>query len=137
MDDPDVKVFEDIESNVFCITFLKDKGIAQVRDVIMAVQGEVLNAHSWDSLYDLSLVRSPVTMEAATMVTDAWAEIAKGRDVGRRTAIVSTDPNFPRLLEDIQAAVPHRALGVFATCEEALEWLRAIHIDTRGDIQLI
>ena len=60
-----------------------------------------------------------------------WSLLAKGRDEGRLTAIVSDDPLVNARLSLTQAVFPHRIMACFARLEEGIAWIET----HRGDVR--
>ncbi len=53
-----------------------------------------------------------------------WQNLAGGRDAGRRTAVISTDPLVHARFTTIQTVFPFRTMTLFDTLEAAEAWIR-------------
>ena len=137
MTDPDIEIQLDYDGCIVSMLFLGDIDISRVKSTIIETQADLPNAHGWDALYDFSEIRSPITLSDAREVADAWALVGKGRDVGRRTAIVTRRPDIISLVESTQPAAPFRSLACFPDRAAALAWLSSLRDDTSSDVLFI
>jgi hypothetical protein len=96
-----------------------DRLYAQVLDYIHKVEAPWF----YDFLVDTRRFDGVIRAADTEKLGRLWAELAQGRDKGRRIAVVSSDP-LVRARKGLRDAIfPHRTSGVFDTMDEALEWL--------------
>ena len=96
-----------------------DRLYAQALDHIQTVEAPWL----YDFLVDTRRFDGVIRAGDTERFGRQWADLAQGRDAGRRIAVVSRDPLI-RARKNLRDAIfCHRQSGVFATMDEALEWL--------------
>jgi hypothetical protein len=96
-----------------------DRLYAQVLEYIHTVEAPWL----YDFLVDTRRFDGVIRAADTEKLGRLWAELAQGRDAGRRIAVISSDP-LVRARKSLRDAIfPHRTSGVFDTMDEALEWL--------------
>ncbi len=95
------------------------------------------SAFRLDFLLDLRGVKGPLDILSNEEMGQRWAELSRGRDVGRRTAIVSTDDAIRAQLEVFARIYPFRTIAIFDDYESAAEWVSSITRQDDDDIQFI
>lgn len=98
-----------------------DQLYGQVLDHIRTVE----NPWLYDFVVDARRLQGVIRASDTETFGRQWAQLAQGRDIGRRVVVVSEDPliHARKTLRD--AIFPHRISGVFHTMEAAMEWLEA------------
>ncbi len=99
--------------------------------------GTLTSPFGADFLLDLRGLTGPLDILSNEALGRRWAELARGRDVGRRTAIVTTDAGVAGQLDTFRAIYPYRKISVFADLEAAKVWLASIADNDSDDVQLI
>jgi len=99
--------------------------------------GNIGSAFRADFLLDLRGLAGPLDILSNETLGRQWAELARGRDVGRRTAIVSTDDAIIAQLDVFRAIYPYRKIAMLADSEAAKDWLLGISDADAGDVQFI
>lgn len=130
------------------VQFDKIKLIATVR-YIGAVDGdqvvrEVLGAYrttdqawAYDCIWDLSRHTGVVGIQDNDALAHGWKAITGGRDAGRYTAVVSTDPLIDARLPLTRRLFPFRTVALFATVEAARGWIEASRAEATSDIAAV
>ena len=85
----------------------------------------VERAWDYDCIFDLSRHDGLVEIRDNDALARGWLNLTGGRDAGRRTAVVSSDPLIDARLPLIQPMFPFRTLMTFASVEAARGWLLA------------
>ncbi len=96
-----------------------DRLYAQALDHLHTVEAPWL----YDFLVDTRRFDGVIQASDTETFGRSWADLAQGRDAGRRIAVVSSDPLIRARKSLRDAIFPHRTSDVFATMDEALEWL--------------
>lgn len=95
------------------------------------------NAWRYDCIFDLGDYVATFTDADNEEVGRIWFELTKGRDVGRRTAIVSDYPAMEARLSRLQAPFPYRDYAFFNNFEAALNWINGLGGAAIDDAQFI
>ena len=90
---------------------------------LMANFNGIVDPWTYDFIFDLRRHEGTVTSDDNAELGRQWKALAKGRDAGRQSAIVSTDPLLKARLKTSQSAFPDRTLAIFDTVDEGLEWI--------------
>ncbi len=96
-----------------------DRLYAQVLDHLRSVDAPWL----YDFLVDTRRFDGVIQAADTENIGRQWAELAQGRDAGRRIVVVSSDPLVHARKSLRDAIFPYRTSAVFETMDEALEWL--------------
>ncbi len=96
-----------------------------------------VNAWRYDCIFDLGDYVVTFTDDDSEEIGRIWFELTKGRDVGRRTAIVSNYPAVEARLSGFQSPFPYRDYAFFDTFEAALNWINGLGGATADDAQFI
>lgn len=86
---------------------------------------DVENVWEYDCLYDLTRHEGTVSSADNEELGRQWHEIAQGRDAGRCTAIVSSDPLLHARAKLSQSSFSARTLSLFYTVEEGEAWIES------------
>lgn len=99
--------------------------------------GKLASPFGADFLLDLRGLVGPLDILSNASLGQRWADLARGRDVGRRTAIVSTDVGIIGQLDTFQAIYPYRKIAIFAEYDDAKQWLTSVITPDPDDVQFI
>jgi hypothetical protein len=99
--------------------------------------GKIPSVYRCDFLLDLRGLAGPLDILSSEDIGKQWALLARGRDVGRRTAIVSTDAAIQGQLEIFRAIYPFRKIAMFDDYDTAMNWVIGISDMDKDDIQFI
>lgn len=77
----------------------------------------------YDMVFDMRRFEGFVPFEALSGLAQSWAKIAKGRDEGRKVAIISEDPLIQARFSAYQQNFPTRRFRVFREYGEASAWI--------------
>ena len=102
-----------------------------VNDSMMTQLSELDRPWEYDAIIDMRRHDGLIVASEIEDLGLRWALMAKGRDEGRLTAIVSDDPLVNARLSLTQAVFPHRVMACFARLEEGIAWIEA----HRGDVR--
>ena len=80
-------------------------------------------AWEYDCIFDLTRHEGVVQASHNEDLGRQWLEVTQGRDAGRMSAIISTDPLVHSRLRGSQTMFPHRTLAVFNTIDEGKAWI--------------
>ncbi|MFT4075451.1 MAG: hypothetical protein QM647_07950 [Asticcacaulis sp.] len=97
-----------------------DQLYGQIFDSLKEVESPWL----YDFLVDARRLDGVILASDTEAFGHIWAELAKGRDRGRRIAVVSSDPLIRARKTLRDAIFPDRVSGVFETMEAATDWLQ-------------
>lgn len=138
MDTTAVSLCVDHDNCQITLRCLRDLDAESVKGNILAAYTDTKTGYQFDWLVDLSALTVPLSDSDNVELGRVWQRMAKGRDVGRRTAFVTPNPVMQSRLRQSQAASAYRAIGVFDTVEAAQAWLKNLVDPALGDgIQLI
>jgi hypothetical protein len=104
-----------------------------VREVLGAYQG-LDRAWEYDCIWDLSRHAGVVGIRHNDALAQGWKNITGGRDAGRLTAVVSTDPLIDARLPLTQVMFPFRTVALFGNVEAARAWIEATRAEVTTDI---
>ncbi len=90
-----------------------------------------------DFVLDLRHLAGPLDILSNETLGRRWAELARGRDVGCRTAIVSADPAIVAQLDVFRAIYPYRKIAMFADHDAARDWITGIGESDAGEVQFL
>ncbi len=102
-----------------------------VNDSMMTQLSELERPWEYDAIIDMRRHDGLIVASEIEELGLRWALMAKGRDEGRLTAIVSDDPLVNARLSMTQAVFPHRVMACFARLEEGIAWIET----HRGDVR--
>ncbi len=111
---------------------LQDMSPAQLRDYLVFAFDYEPAAYSYDWLLDFSHISEALSAEGVREIGRVWQRMARGRDVGKRTAYVTRDPSMRDALLAPRSLLQYRTICVFENFDEAHSWLTAL-IDNRQD----
>ncbi len=81
---------------------------------------------TYDHIFDTRRHDGVMLMTDMDTLAKRWARLAEGRDAGCMSAMISADPlNYARQSQR-QVLFPGRIMGVFATFDEGLEWIKTV-----------
>lgn len=132
----EVRVLVDYEHLQISLHLLNNIDADDAKRNIVAAYTEVPAAYQYDWLVDLTALSAPFSEADNIELGRVWQKIAKGRDVGRRTAFVTTDPVMQARLRQSQATSSYRMIDVFDTVDLAQNWLKSVTSSNTG-VQLI
>lgn len=89
-------------------------------------------AWRYDCIHDLRRHTGRMDIRDNEALAECWHEVAGGRDVGRCTAIVSSDPLVDARLPLTQKLFPFRSLAVFGTLEAARSWIETVRAEAEA-----
>ena len=78
---------------------------------------------TYNCLIDQTQYTGSIGIDDVKEISDQWYKFADGRDVGKRTAIVSTDEWTDQVVKAIAIHFKTQFLATFNTCEKAQVWL--------------
>ncbi len=104
-----------------------------VREVLEAF-GALDRAWEYDCIWDLTRHAGVVGIRSNDALSHGWKNIAGGRDAGRLTAVVSTDPLIDARLPLTQTMFPFRTVALFGTVDAARRWIEATRAEVSSDI---
>ena len=79
---------------------------------------------TWDMIIDLRRHEGIVGIGHYEAMAAHWKILARGLDIGRRSAAISSDPLVGARMNIMQDMFPGRIIGSFNTMEEARCWMR-------------
>jgi len=99
--------------------------------------GQIASVSRCDFLIDLRGLVGPLDILSNEDLGKKWAQLSRGRDVGRRTAIVSADAAIQGQLGVFRAIYPFRKIAMFTAYDAAMHWVTSISDVDEADIQFI
>lgn len=133
-----IRIEVDEINNIIAVQLPGGAEHTNLRDDLIAVFREIKNAYQFDWLIDLRLNEHAISAADNADLAHEWWDFSKGRDVGRRLAVITADPLRLARLSESQATFPYRRLAMFETVDEGMNWLQSISGRAAGtDIQLI
>ena len=118
--------------NLISFHCLQDVDEIRLKDNLTACFHEEPNAYGFDWLLDFSPVSQALSAANIKDIGRAWQRMAKGRDVGKRTAYITLDPLMRERVLIPSASLPYRTIRAFERLDEAHTWLRTLRDDDRG-----
>lgn len=98
---------------------------------------DITAVYRYDFLLDLRGLVGPLDILSSTESGKRWTELTKGRDVGRRTAIVSNDDAIQQQLEMFRSIYPFRKIAMFSDFDSAMTWVREVGDFSEDEVQFI
>lgn len=98
---------------------------------------EIRQAYRFDWLFDFTALSKPISAQTAAETGAEWQRIAQGRDVGRRSAVISRDARYQALIDKAQQTMPYRSLAFSETIEDGMCWLQSLGDANQEGAQLI
>jgi len=92
---------------------------------VLRLYGALDRPWDYDCIWDMRRHTGSTETRDNETLARGWQSICGGRDIGRHTAIVSTDPLISARLTLTQRLFPFRTLAVFGSVEAARSWLEA------------
>ncbi len=132
-----MKLFVDHSASIAEATYVSDFPTADAITKLFEAFADTPFTPSYDWLVDMRAITSDISEDELLAVASAWNDLAKGRDVGRRTAIVCNSTLVGRMSNTLVDAMPFRFVSIFTDRDEAIIWLRAPRTEAGSDYQFI
>jgi hypothetical protein len=132
-----MKLRVDHAASIAEATYVTDFPTAEAISKLFEAFEETPSTPSYDWLIDVRAITSDVSKEELLAAARTWNRLAKGRDVGRRTAIVCNSAVLETIRETLANAMSFRFVGVFSDRKAALIWLKNPKILDEAKIQFI
>ncbi len=114
----------DQANRILTVRYIGDIDGDGVNDSMLAQLSQIDRPWEYDSIMDLRRHDGLIVASEIEDLGLRWALMAKGRDEGCLTAIISEDPLVNARLSQSQAVFPHRVMACFARLEEGIDWIR-------------
>jgi hypothetical protein len=86
---------------------------------------DVENVWEYDAIFDLRRFDGVLLSPEVQELGERWRKLVSGRDAGRRSAIITSDPFLIARLPVTRQRFPGRTIEIFATFDEGLEWIKS------------
>lgn len=137
MDTGKARLEVDYSINLVTMAFVVDMPDVDARVCLLEAFNEIPKAYLYDWLFDFTALSQVISAETALETGAEWRRIAQGRDVGRRSAVISRHPKYQTLIDETQKTMPFRSLAFFDTIEEGQHWLQSLGNACQDDAQFI
>jgi hypothetical protein len=115
----------DHEHKIFIVRYIGGIDGGEINDSMIDQLARFERAWEYDSVIDMRRHDGMVLASDIEDLATRWAQLAQGRDRGRRTAVISEDPLVRARISVTQSLFPQRVMVHFENYEEGLEWLKA------------
>lgn len=112
------------EERIAVIRYIGDIGGDRIVPEIVGHLDALEQPWTWDMIFDLRRHDGIVEVRHYEAVAAHWKTLAKGLDIGRRSAAVSSDPLVGARLTIMDSLFPGRIIASFQSMEQARDWLR-------------
>ena len=99
---------------------------------VLRLYGALDRPWTYDCIWDMRRHTGSTETRDNEALARGWQAMCGGRDIGRYTAILSSDPLIAARLPLTQRLFPFRTLAVFGTVEAARGWLEAARTETEA-----
>ena len=121
------RISHDIDeaNRLIIIRYLGDPEGASIVDTLLQHWTAMERPWDYDSVFDLRRFDGVLQAQELERLGKGWHQIAKSRDLGHMTAIISSDPLIRARQSVLAQIFPLRTMAVFDTFDEGLEWIKA------------
>lgn len=125
MSRPRLSFDADTENRIILIRYLGNLDGAVIVAELIEHWKNVEQLWEYDNVFDLRRFEGVLSMTEVEALAIGWNDIVRGRDAGRMTAIIAPDPLIFARLRMVRGFYPLRAIDVFDTVDEGLDWIQA------------
>ena len=113
----------DVSNHILMIRLHSLRDEHDTPDLIDHLQG-VAEPWTYDAIFDFRRYEAELSREHLAFLTQKWFALTAGRDRGRQMALVSPCPVLAQNLREMRGAMPDRAVAVFESFDEGLDWIK-------------
>ncbi|MBW8882599.1 MAG: hypothetical protein JF615_14600 [Asticcacaulis sp.] len=114
----------DVSSHILMIRLHSLGDAHETPDLIDHVN-DVAEPWSYDAILDFRRYEAELSHDYLIHLGQKWVQLAQGRDLGRRLALISPCPVLSGQLLALAKALPGRGLAVFESFDDGLDWIKA------------
>lgn len=82
----------------------------------------------YDAIFDLRSFDGVMLSTEVPALSECWRALVSGRDAGRRSTIITSDPFLRARLPATRERFPGRIIEIFNTFDEGLEWIKSVSL---------
>ena len=101
---------------------------------VLAAYGALERPWEFDCVWDMRRHTGRTEIRDNEALSRGWLNLCGGRDAGRLTAVVSSDPLIDARLPLTQQLFPFRTVALFGTVEAAWDWIETSRVEPLVDI---
>ena len=120
-----VTVSADKTDKILTVRYIGDIDGSEITDSQIQQMSEIENVWEYDAIFDLRRYDSVVLSPEVQELGERWRELVSGKDAGRCSAIITTDPFLIARLPVTRSRFPGRHIEIFAHFDEGLGWIKA------------
>jgi len=114
----------DEDHKLFVVRYIGEIGGEEINDSMMTQLSRLDKPWEYHSIIDMRRHDAAVLSSEIEDLANRWNAMARGRDSGASTAVISEDPLVHARQNLTQAMFPARIMGYFYTFDEGLEWIK-------------
>jgi hypothetical protein len=122
---PRVTLTADTESRIIFVRYIGDVDGQTVTETSIGQFSDVERVWEYDAIFDLRRFDGVLLSTEIQELGERWRKLVSGRDAGRRSAIITSDPFVIARLPATRQRFPNRTIEIFATFDEGLEWIKS------------
>ncbi|MFT4075450.1 MAG: hypothetical protein QM647_07945 [Asticcacaulis sp.] len=115
----------DKEARIVFIRYIGDVDGQTITETSISQFSDIEQVWAYDAIFDLRRFDGVLLSSELQELGDRWRALANGRDAGRRSAIITSDPFPMARLPATRAQFPGRVIDIFSTFDEGLEWIKS------------
>ena len=120
-----VTLSADKATRIIFVRYIGDVDGQSITESSINQFSDVENVWEYDAIFDLRRFDGVLLSPEVQQLGERWRELVSGRDMGRRSAIITSDPFVIARLSVTRQRFPGRTIEIFATFDEGLEWIKA------------
>ena len=120
-----VTLTADKVSRIIFVRYIGDVDGQTITESSISQFSDVENVWEYDAVFDLRRFDGVLLSAEVQEIGERWRELVSGRDAGRRSAIITSDPFLIARLPATREKFPERTIEIFATFDEGLEWIKS------------
>jgi len=122
---PRISLDTDEANKILIVRYLGNPEGPSIVDTLLERWAVMDRVWEYDSVFDLRRFDGMLQPPDLERLGVGWHGIAKGRDLGHMTAIISSDPLIHARQSVLAQLFPVRTMAVFETFDEGLDWIKA------------
>lgn len=114
----------DENHKLFVVRYIGEIAGDDLNDSLLTQLSRLDKPWEYHSIIDMRRHDATVLASEIEDLARRWNQMARGRDTGSRTAVISEDPLVHARQATTQALFPQRVMGYFRSFDEGLDWVK-------------
>jgi hypothetical protein len=120
---PRLSITHDEAQKLIMIRYIGAIEASEIVSKITEYLQNIPDTWTYDIVYDLRHFNGIMPYQELGELGEKWANLAQGRDMGRKVAIISKDPLIHARIATYTQEFPTRIINVFGKMSEGFDWL--------------